>query len=155
MTSSYCTGLSSSTLPGEEERAIYSLGCFLISRTNESRIPPDFCPLSPNMSPLQDLLFPSTSLSSLLHIHLCSTIATHTSWCFSPSLPSSLGSSGHSFGCSACCPLWFPTCAVLILPHNLSLFSFGFLYSQLFPPFLCLLHSPTAQEGPEALVGLG
>lgn len=128
----YWAGLSPSTSPWRGRKDIYSLGWFLTSRTHKSRIPPGFCPQSPNISYLWNLMFLSTSPSSFFHIHLCFTIATHTSLCSSPSLTSSLGSSEHSFQCSACHPLWFPICAFLILPHNHSVFSFSVLYSHLF-----------------------
>lgn len=42
----YWAGLSPSTSPWRQRKDIYSLGWCLTSRTNKSRIPPGFCPLS-------------------------------------------------------------------------------------------------------------
>lgn len=128
----YWAGLSPSTSPWRWREDIYSLGWCLTSKTDKSGIPPGFCPLSPNISYLWNLMCLSTSPSSFFHIHLCFTIAPHSSLCSSPSLTSSLESSEHSFQCCVCCPFWSPICTFLILPHNHSGFSFGLLYSHLF-----------------------
>lgn len=135
---------------GEEKRAIYSSGCFLTSTAKESRIPPNHCPLSLYTSHLQCLLFPSTSLSSL-PISACAPPWTPTSWCFSPSITSFLGSSEHSFGS----PL-FPCLCIFDLETPIAiLFYHLFFPAGSFLLLFCFLLTPIAQTGSEVLLGLG
>lgn len=135
---------------GEEERAIYSSGCFLTSTANESRIPSKHCPLSPYTSHFQYFLFPSTSLWSL-PISACAPPYTPTSWCFSPSITSFLGSSEHSFGSPLfpCLCIFDPETPIPILFFHLFFPAGSFLL------LFCFLLTPIAETGWEALLGLG